>query len=731
MWAMAAPHAVPIRLSTEDLISFDEALKAHTTAQRDVLRIRIVLLAYLGHTNLEIAAALGCDVTTVSKWRGRFAQHGRAGLRDQPRSGRPSNLSALQQALVISLLCQPQQTQAAAKPTAPLTGLELAAPSPGPEEATLVPLSEVAAPSPGPREAAFVPVPEVAAPSPGPEEATLVAVPEVAAPSPGPEEAALASVPEVVAAFVAEGSQPPVVQPNEVFATASATTLAQPVACADASACLDAIAPGTLDKAPVATPPPAELPVAADAPRANAPQDPPSPPQPKSTAAKKQRKKRANPKSSSKQRKKQRPEHERFARTQPSGQLDLSLPELGLARVDLVVAPFVETANVGPGALFAELLQPVSTTSRMAAVLGLPEEGGIVLVETPLVTATTLDLASAAAGVEPPALPFMTTTNPLAAALLATEVAGGVLPFATTTAFPGIPPFWPGAERAFTTKTSAKTPAVKRPLGCVLSLDQILTRMAEELNLTCSRSTLSRLLAKHELKPWRYQYWIFPQAANFAERAGPILDLYAGYWLGELLGPDEFVLSFDEKTSIQARWRLHETVPGEFGQPGRIEWGYGRGGALQYLACWDVRRGKVMGRCEAKVGIASFDRLVEEVMKQEPYRTAKRVFAIMDNGSSHRGQKCIERLEGRYPQLKVVHTPVHASWLNQIEIYFSIIERALLTPNDFHDLKHVENAIMAFQRSYNERATPFAWRYTRTKLAALLKKLEAHKRLAS
>ncbi len=305
------------------------------------------------------------------------------------------------------------------------------------------------------------------------------------------------------------------------------------------------------------------------------------------------------------------------------------------------------------------------------------------------------------------------------------------LPWLTTTALLGPPLSIPSYAPILEAPAPAKTGSIKRPLGCVLSLAQIQERLEEELHLKCSRSTLSRLLAKHELKPWRYQYWIFPTAANFAERAGPILDLYAGYWLGVPLGCDEFVLSLDEKTSIQARRRLHETLPCRSGRPARVEWGYGRGGALQYLACWDVHRGKVFGRCEASVGIASFDRLMKEVMEQEPYASAKRVFAIMDNGSSHRGKKCIDRLEGRYPNLKVVHTPVHASWLNQVEIYFSIIERALLRPNDFQNLQHLEKSILAFQRGYNEHATPFTWRFTRAKLDVLLKKLETHKRLAS
>ena len=101
----------------------------------------------------------------------------------------------------------------------------------------------------------------------------------------------------------------------------------------------------------------------------------------------------------------------------------------------------------------------------------------------------------------------------------------------------------------------------------------------------------------------------------------------------------------------------------------RVEFEYERGGALAYLAAWDVRRAKVFGRCETTTGIEPFGRLVQQVMEQEPYRKAQRVFWIVDNGSSHRGAASVRRLQGKYRNLILVHLPVHASWLNQVEIY--------------------------------------------------------------
>ena len=158
----------------------------------------------------------------------------------------------------------------------------------------------------------------------------------------------------------------------------------------------------------------------------------------------------------------------------------------------------------------------------------------------------------------------------------------------------------------------------------------------------------------------------------------------------------------------------------------RVEHTYSRGGALTYLAAWDVRRGGVTGRCEPKGGIEPFGRLVNQVMTSEPYASARRVFWIVDNGSSHRGQRSIDRLQGEWPNLVLVHTPVHASWLNQIEIYFSIVQRKVLTPNDFTDLGEVEQRLADFERLYNQIAEPFDWNFTRANMTTWLTRLSAH-----
>jgi transposase len=236
-----------------------------------------------------------------------------------------------------------------------------------------------------------------------------------------------------------------------------------------------------------------------------------------------------------------------------------------------------------------------------------------------------------------------------------------------------------------------------------------------------SRSSVWRWLMQDALRPWRHHCWIFPRDPRFLELASPVLDLYSCRWQGQPLWTDEYVLSADEKTSIQARRRLQPALPPGPHQAARIEHEYQRQGALQYLAAWDVHRAEVFGRCEPKTGKAAFGRLVDQVMGQEPYRSARRVFWIVDNGSSHRGERAAEELRARHPRIVVVHTPVHASWLNQIEQYFSILQRKVLTPNDLTSLQQLAERIIAFGQRYSSLHKPFAWRFTRQELERRLR----------
>lgn len=247
--------------------------------------------------------------------------------------------------------------------------------------------------------------------------------------------------------------------------------------------------------------------------------------------------------------------------------------------------------------------------------------------------------------------------------------------------------------------------------------------MVERGITDASATTIWRWIHDAAIKPWQVRSWLFARDPDFAEKAGRVLDLYARRFEGRRLRPDELVISADEKSQLQALGRRHPSLPPAPGRAQRCEFEYRRGGTLAYLAAWDVHHAKIFGRTEPKTGIEPFGRLVEEVMGSEPYASASRVFWIVDNGSSHAGQASIERLEGAYPNLRLIHLPVHASWLNQIELYFSIVQRKALTPNDFGSLDELSERLLAFQARYAEIARPFQWTFTRADLDRVLAKV--------
>ena len=250
--------------------------------------------------------------------------------------------------------------------------------------------------------------------------------------------------------------------------------------------------------------------------------------------------------------------------------------------------------------------------------------------------------------------------------------------------------------------------------------------VAQNILPAVSASTVRRWLAKDALQPWRQQCWIFPRDPDFMAKAERVLDLYDRRWKGRRLSPDEYVISADEKPGVQVLRRCHASLPPGPGRPTRVEFEYHRGGTLAYLAAYDVHHATVFGRCERTTGIVPFTALVDQVMTTEPYRSAKRVFWIVDNGASHRGTASITRLKQRWPNAILVHLPVHASWLNQIEVIFSIFQRKVITGGDFHDHGDLADKILGFQQHYNTVAEPFDWKFTKTKLRHLMERLATH-----
>lgn len=287
----------------------------------------------------------------------------------------------------------------------------------------------------------------------------------------------------------------------------------------------------------------------------------------------------------------------------------------------------------------------------------------------------------------------------------------------------GRPPAHSALQTAQVKAIACTTPADRGvPLARWSAAEIARQAVADKVVDSISRATVARRLAEDVIKPWQYRSWISPTDPNFAAKAGPVLDLYARCWEGRPLEAGEYVISADEKPGIQALHR-RRGQPAQPGQPRHIEFEYRRGGTLAYLAAYDVHHARVIGTIAPTTGIEPFTKLVTQVMTAEPYKSAKHVYWIVDNGSSHRGWTAADRLQAAHPNTTMVHLPVHASWLNQIEIYFSILTRKALAGESFDDLEALADRIHAFEQRYNQTAKPFKWRYTRTDLNSYLTKL--------
>jgi transposase len=286
-----------------------------------------------------------------------------------------------------------------------------------------------------------------------------------------------------------------------------------------------------------------------------------------------------------------------------------------------------------------------------------------------------------------------------------------------------------GAEVVAGIKAMACEPleATEVPLSRWSSAELAAQAVTEGLVGSISSSTVRRWLHAAAIKPWQFRSWIFPRDPDFAVKAARVLDLYARIWDGEPLGPDDYVISADEKSQLQALSRRHRGLPAGPGRTRRVEFEYTRGGTLAYMGAYDVHHARLYGTVAPKTGIVPFMELAERVMTLEPYASAGRVFWVVDNGSSHKGPASIERMAAAFPNAHLVHLPVHASWLNQIEVVFSVIQRKVISPADFADLAAMADRLERFEDRYNQTARPFDWRFTRRDLDAMLERLDAHR----
>ena len=286
-------------------------------------------------------------------------------------------------------------------------------------------------------------------------------------------------------------------------------------------------------------------------------------------------------------------------------------------------------------------------------------------------------------------------------------------------------PLFPPLDQALIQAMACEVVAeTKEPLSRQ-SLADLVRRGRATLGKKISRSTVWRMLHKAAIKPWQYEHWIFPRDPRFAEKAGPILDLYAGTWEGKPLRRRITCCAWTRRRAFKhVNALMTKCRPSQSGAGGLNRDTRGRSVAVPGSMGRTSRDSS--GALRGEDRIEPFGRLVDQVLEQEPYRDAERLFYVVDNGSSHRGQTSVERIRRRNKRIILVHTPVHASWLNQVEIYFSIIQRKVLTPNDFATLDAVRLRLALYEQLSNRTPRPFAWKFTRQDLLNWLKRAAPH-----
>ncbi len=242
----------------------------------------------------------------------------------------------------------------------------------------------------------------------------------------------------------------------------------------------------------------------------------------------------------------------------------------------------------------------------------------------------------------------------------------------------------------------------------------------DEVVETISPDTVWRILDNHKLKPWRHKMWLSPRVTRdgaFKAAVLEISDLYTRPLLS-----NEVVLCCDEKTSIQPRPRKSLTRPARPGRPIQLEHEYTRAGALNLFAAFDTRSGKVWGQCHARKRQVDFIPFLEMLDAEFP-SSVTTIHVVLDNVRMHKG-KLVQAWLAKNPRFKFHFPPVHCSWMNQVEQWFSILQRKRLRIADFESKEILAERILDYIAQYNEHAHPFNW--TKKSVAKVMAKCEAN-----
>ena len=271
----------------------------------------------------------------------------------------------------------------------------------------------------------------------------------------------------------------------------------------------------------------------------------------------------------------------------------------------------------------------------------------------------------------------------------------------------------PAARRSFPPEVALHTVkmACERPDDCGRSLslwdcrEMARQLVSEGVVASISPDTIRRILEHHHLKPWRHHLWLSPKVPRdeaFAAAVRAISDLYT-----RTLREDEVVLCVDEKTSLQPRPRKSPTLATQPERPVRVEHEYGRCGALNLFAAFDTRSGKVYGRTAERKRQVEFIAFLEQLDREIP-ATIKTIHVVLDNLRMHKGKQ-VQAWLAKHPRFVFHHPPVHCSWMNQVEQWFSILQRKRLRIADFADKAALAERLQAYITEWNQVAHPFNW----------------------
>ena len=267
----------------------------------------------------------------------------------------------------------------------------------------------------------------------------------------------------------------------------------------------------------------------------------------------------------------------------------------------------------------------------------------------------------------------------------------------------GRPPTVPMFVRLELIKLACDRPAkCKLPFRDIWTIDTLRAALRSATGFTISKTEIRRILADEEIRPHHVRLWLHSPDPDFRKKVRAICDVYRA-----TPAPGDTVLCIDEKTGMQALEHKHPFKQPVRRRAGRREFEYIRHGTRTLFAAFNPHTGQLFGECSERRKAVDLMRFMEGVATQYP---TGNVTIVWDNLNIHRGPAWEDfnlRHGGRF---RFLYTPLHASWVNQVEIWFSILARRVLKHGSFRDLDELVRAVDGFVAHWNaHEAHPFRW----------------------